>query len=132
MVRRRVLAIEHDWRIRKLIRANLEALGLEVRGAVSGRHGLRLLGEDRPDLIFLDTELPDMEVTDLLNRLQAELSGQVPIIVLCAEPPSRRLRQNGHSVGYLQKPFAVPALLQQVNRALGNLPLDGESTAETT
>jgi CheY-like chemotaxis protein len=44
MMGRCVLAIEHDWRIRKLIRANLEAVGLVVREAVSEQHGLQLLG----------------------------------------------------------------------------------------
>lgn len=124
MANGRVLAIGRDWRIRKLIRANLEALGLEVRGAVQGHHGLHLLGEERPDLILLETDLPDVELTQLLDHLQAQLAGQVPIIVICAEPPSRHLRKNGCAVSYLLKPFAAPDLLQQVKQALGGLQVD--------
>jgi CheY-like chemotaxis protein len=130
MAKGRVLAIGRDWRIRKLIRANLEALGLEVQGAVHGHHGLHLLGEERPDLILLETDLQDIELTHLLDRLQAELTGQVPIIVICAEPPSRHLRKNGHAVSYLLKPFAVPALLQQVEQALGGMPVDKGCTTD--
>ena len=55
-----VLAIEHDWRMRKLIRANLEALGVEVQEAVNGQHGLQLLRESQPNLILLDLDLPDV------------------------------------------------------------------------
>lgn len=110
--------------MRRLIQANLEALGLEVRGAVSGQHSLHLLNEDTPDLILLDADLPDIEVPLLLDHLQAQLSGQVPIIVMCAEPPSRRLRQDRYAVSYLLKPFAIPALLQQIRQALDGMPVD--------
>jgi CheY-like chemotaxis protein len=116
--------------MRKLIQANLEAFGLEVHGAVNGRHGLHLLDKHMPDLILLDTDMPDMEVAHLLDRLQGQLAVQVPIIVLSAEPPSRRLNQNGHAISYLLKPFAVLTLLQQVGQALGGMPLDEGRTAQ--
>lgn len=122
MSERCVLAIEHDWRLRKLIQANLEPFGLEVRAAVNALHSLDLLQWIQPDLILVDTDLPDMEFTHLLDRLQAQLDGNVPILVLCADPPSRQLRQNGHAVSFLQKPFAIPALLQHVRQALGGMP----------
>ena len=114
-----VLAIEHDWRIRKLIRANLEAVGLEVREAVSEQHGLQVLGECRPDLILLDLELPGMDVPRLVDMLRAKLDGQpVPIIVLSAEPPIRQLLHMDYVAGHLQKPFAASVLLERVCRAL--------------
>jgi DNA-binding response OmpR family regulator len=119
-----VLVIGHDWRMRKLLQANLEAFGLEVHGVESSRHGLLLLGKHSPDLVLLDTDVPDMEMAHLLDRVRDQLSGQVPIIVLLAEPPSRRLNQNGYAISYLLKPFAVHALLQQVGQALARAPVD--------
>jgi CheY-like chemotaxis protein len=119
MMGRCVLAIEHDWRIRKLIRANLEALGLEVREAVTEQHGLQLLGERRPDLILLDLELPGVDLPRLVYTLHAELDGQpVPIIVLSADPPGRQLLHTDDVAGHLQKPFAASVLLDHVCRAL--------------
>ncbi len=114
--------------MRKLIRANLEAFGLEVRVAVNGGHGLHLLGQDKPDLILLDADLPDMETSLLIDHLQAELAGQVPIIVLSAEPPDRNLKENGLAFSYLLKPFAAPALLQHVGQALGGIAGDRAET----
>jgi DNA-binding response OmpR family regulator len=115
-----MLAIEHDWRLRKLIRANLEALGLEVQEAVSGKHGLQLLRESSPDLILLDLDLPGVDVVRLLRALHALLSGQaVPIIAISTDPPSREVVAQGYVASYLRKPFAAPALLEQVRRALG-------------
>ena len=114
-----VLVIEHDWRIRKLIRANLEAVGLGVREAVSEQHGLQLLGQCRPDLILLDLELPGVDVRRLTHALHARLDGQsVPIIVLSADPPDRQLLHTGDIAGHLQKPFAAFMLLDYVCRAL--------------
>ena len=71
---RYVLAIEHDWRMRKLIRANLEALGLRVREAVSGQHSLDLLAEGWPDLILLDLDLPETDADQLFERLRLRSS----------------------------------------------------------
>lgn len=132
MAKRRVLAIGHDWRIRKLIRANLEALGLEVRGAVNGQHSLQVLDEGIPDLILLETDLLDAEFRQLLDHLQTQLSCPVPIIVLSAEPPSRQWKKNGQSVSYLLKPFAAPALLQTVKQALGDLPMEKGPAAKSS
>jgi DNA-binding response OmpR family regulator len=117
-----VMAIEDDWRIRKLIRANLEALGIEVEEAVDGRHGLQLLGEGgAPDLILLDLDLPETDGLGLLGAVRALLTGQpVPIIVMSAEPPTRMLTQSGAETGYLKKPFAALALLQQVRGVLSD------------
>jgi DNA-binding response OmpR family regulator len=117
--------------MRRLVQANLEAYGLEVRGAVEGHHVLSVLDDDPPDLILLDTDLPDFEVGRVLDRLQARMSQQVPIIVIAAELPSRDARTDVQSVSYLLKPFAVPALLQQVQQALDGRPTDAGTTTET-
>ena len=114
----RVLAIEHDWRLRKLIRANLEPLGLEVQEAVSGEHGFELVREGRPDLILLDLDLPNTDIEKLLVALPGHCNPPVPIIVISAEPLSRRFRQQGQAAGHLQKPFSAPALLERVRQIL--------------
>jgi two-component system cell cycle response regulator DivK len=116
-----VLAIECDWRIRKLIRANLEAVGLEVREAVSGPHGLQLLRERRPDLILLDLDLEDTDALSLLGVFHAQFDDDpVPIVAMCAELPDRRVLRQGQLESCLQKPFSASVLLQHVQQALSN------------
>jgi two-component system chemotaxis response regulator CheY len=118
MVRRFVLVIEHNWHLRRLIKANLEALGSEVREAVSERDGLQRLDEGRPDLILLDLDLP--AGMDLLRALRGRYAAEpVPVILIAGEPPSRRLLQQAEVRGHLLKPFGVPGLLEQVERVLG-------------
>lgn len=126
-----VLVIGHDWRMRRLIQANLEAHGFEVRSAVNGRHGLHTISEGEPDLILLDTEIPDTQVDHLVARLRGHVTGQVPIIVLTAELPVGFARQDGAQTKYLLKPFAVPALLDQVRGALQSPGAACRSTTQT-
>jgi CheY-like chemotaxis protein len=126
-----VLAIEHDWRMRKLIRANLQAMGLAVREAISPQQGLNLLREALPDLILLDLDMPGVDALHLLGSLEAQLSRQplsgqsVPVIIMSAEPPERWLLEHHLATGHLLKPFAVAALLQQVRGALDTRAVDG-------
>ena len=119
MAERCVLAIERNWQMRKLIRANLEPLGLEVREAVTEKHGLQRLHEGQPDLILLDLDLPDCGAWHLLDTFQRRFDGQlVPVVLMSVEPPSREAMQNEAVVGHLLKPFGVLALLDQVRSLL--------------
>jgi two-component system KDP operon response regulator KdpE len=121
-----VLAIECDWRIRKLIRANLEAVGLQVEEAVSGPHGLQLLGHCRPDLVLLDLDVPDQDTVHLLDALRLQSPDRtVAVVGLSAEPPGRGLLDRGQIPGCLQKPFSAEELMQQVRKALETVR-DGE------
>lgn len=119
MAEQSILAIAHNWRIRKLIRANLEALDLKVREAVNGRHGLECLEKGRPDLILLDMDLPDGGALSLLRALENRFGARpVPIILLSAEPPTRGLLREAQVQGYLLKPFDVATLVAQVRDLL--------------
>lgn len=122
MEKRYVLAIECNWQMRKLIRANLEALGLHVREAVSEQHGLQRLDEGRTDLILLDLDRAEEEAGRLIEELQLHAGGRaVPIVLMSSEPPGRQVMQHQQIVGHLKKPFAAPALLEQVRQALDGL-----------
>jgi DNA-binding response OmpR family regulator len=115
-----VLAIEHNWRIRKLLRANLEALGLEVWEAVNQQHGLESLEKGRPDLILLDLDLPNGGAAKMLRALDHRFQARpVPIVLLCAEPPARSLLLEAQVAGWLLKPFDVASLIAQIRGLLG-------------
>jgi DNA-binding response OmpR family regulator len=119
-----VLAIEQDWRIRTLIRANLEALGIEVREAVSLQHGLQLLQECLPKLILLDLDLPNTDAVRFLCDLDLRSDGKpVPVILMSAERSRLRVTQCETRLSYLQKPFSAPDLLAGVQKALDNAPM---------
>jgi CheY-like chemotaxis protein len=127
MEAQRVLVVERDWRMRKLIRANLEVAGLEVQEAVGGHHGLQLLVESQPDLILLDVDRLDVDVLHVIGVLRRQ-RGKRPasIITMSADPPGRLLTEHGYVAGHLSKPFAAPVLLQKVQGALDRTLPDEE------
>jgi two-component system KDP operon response regulator KdpE len=105
--------------MRKLIRANLEAIGLQVGEAVNSKDGLEHLEAGRPDLIFLDLDLPDGGAPKLLQRVHTRFAASpVPVVLMSAEPPRRKFLEKARASGYLLKPFGVPSLLAQVRRQL--------------
>jgi len=121
------LLIEPDWRIRKLCRVNLEAVGLRVVEAVDGLHGLRLQREVGADLILLSLGAPEQELLGLLPALRSTgTERQTPVILISEEPPGRLLDGLDRPIGHLRKPFSAPALVSAVRKAL-----DGRTSEET-
>ena len=76
----KVLVIDDETPIRKLLRMGLTAQGYQILEAPSGRVALELLGEG-PDLVILDLGLPDIQGHELLRMIRARKEG-VPIVVL--------------------------------------------------
>src|ERR1700722_13772719 len=77
----KVLVIEDDALIRRLLRATLPSRGFAVTEAASGAAALDLLKSEPPDLIILDLGLPDMDGLSLLRHIRGGGS-HIPIIVL--------------------------------------------------
>ena len=81
--------------------------------------------DQRPDLLLLDLNLPDITGEEVLRRLRARPeSVDVPVLILSADSTSRnitRLLQSGADA-YLTKPFEVPQFLEVVDRLLAAAP----------
>lgn len=114
----KVLVVEDDARIARLIRANLTVSGFAVTLCQSGEEALRLVDETNPDLILLDVMLPGVDGFTICQRIR-EFS-QVPIIMVTAkDDPADRVR--GLDLGaddYLVKPFVVEELLARVRAVI--------------
>ncbi|GEM_PF-25756 len=126
MAARRVLIVDADWKMRKLIRANLEAGGLEVAEAEGGRACLAALREQRCDLVVLSAELPDGNGWNVVGELRRTAAiSALPIVIVVAEPVRSHLLGRFQRVSLLVKPFSVAALLECVERALHHGPQEG-------
>ena len=77
----KVLVIDDEPPIRKLLRVGLSAHGYQIIEASSGKAALELLSEQPPDLVILDLGLPDMQGHELLRAVR-ERNDSVPIVVL--------------------------------------------------
>jgi len=111
----RLLVVDDEERIRRLLRRVLEAAGYAVDVAGTGGVALRMAGACRYRLIVLDLMLPDLYGTEVLSRL---LDGQpdLRVLVLSAVPEIGRRVQvlDMGALDFLAKPFAIAELLARV------------------
>ncbi len=114
----RVLVVEDDLSIQRVVTRNLEAHGFAVAAAASGAAGLELETSFHPDLVLLDLGLPDIDGMTLITRLRDRTT--VPIVVLSvrgAEHEKVRALDLGAD-DYLTKPFGVDELVARVRVGL--------------
>ncbi|MFZ6029737.1 MAG: response regulator transcription factor [Chloroflexota bacterium] len=114
----RILVIEDDDAILKLLRRGLAYDGYTVDTATDGQAGLLLARDTPPDLVILDLMLPGIDGLEVCRRLRA--GGPVPIIILTAKD-SVNDRIVGLDMGaddYLVKPFELDELLARIRALL--------------
>jgi two-component system, OmpR family, KDP operon response regulator KdpE len=114
----RILVIDDETQIRKMLRIALKSVGYDVTEAESVGSGLSALVRQQPDLVILDLGLPDGDGLELLAELRS--FSKVPVIVLSV--------RNGDSdkikaldlgaQDYVSKPFSVEELLARVRAQL--------------
>jgi len=79
----KILIIEDDKFLRELITKKVGAEGYEVVGATDGEEGLRMAGQENPNLILLDLILPTMDGFEVLRQLKGEAATKnIPVIIL--------------------------------------------------
>ena len=115
----RVLVIDDEPPIRKLLRVGLSAHGYQIMEASSGKMALELLGEQPPDLIILDLGLPDMQGHELLRTMRSR-NDRVPIVVLSSRDDEAGKVQalDSGADDYVTKPFGMDELLARMRAAL--------------
>jgi DNA-binding response OmpR family regulator len=115
----RVLVVEDDQPLVRIMTKSLESNGFEVTSAFDGEDGLRAARDDRPDAIVLDLQLPRLNGVDLCRRLRSE-GNAVPILMLTARStvPDRIGGLDAGADDYLVKPFSLGELAARL-RALG-------------
>ncbi|GAA4096831.1 response regulator [Actinomadura miaoliensis] len=103
----RVLIIDDDPGVGRLLRTVLERDGHEAVLAEDGEHGWReLTGAAPPQLLILDRMLPDMDGADLLARLRADARGaDLPVLMLTAAVHASGDLADGTLTRVLAKPF---------------------------
>jgi len=119
---KKILIVEDQPDIRKLIRMTLEFEPYDVHEGADGSTGLRLAGEVRPDLMLLDVMMPgELDGLQVCKRIKSdpELSS-IRVILLTARGQSRDL-DAGRDAGadeYLVKPFSPLQLIETIERLL--------------
>jgi two-component system, OmpR family, KDP operon response regulator KdpE len=123
----KVLVVDDEPPIRKLLRTGLGVEGYETIDAPNAKVALELMA-DEPDLVILDLGLPDMEGLELLRKIR-DLKQQVPIVVLSSRG-DEVVKVQALDLGaddYVTKPFGMDELLARMRAALRHqLHVQGE------
>ena len=117
----RALVIEDDPLIARLIQKILEIEGFEVEKAWNGVEGCASAEAHDFDLIVLDFQLPDIDGTEVLERLNASSHArETPVLLTTAhmKMPFARNRFGTRPLAFLEKPFERRHLVQKVREIL--------------
>lgn len=126
----RILVIDDEPQIRRLLTISLESQGYELIEAANGTQGLEKAALEQPDLIVLDLGLPDIDGQAVLRSLR-EFT-ETPVIVLSVRNSEREKVQalDAGANDYVQKPFGVKELLARIRATLRSF--SGEAKRDTT
>ena len=134
--KRKILVVDDQKHIVRLIQVTLERAGYEVVCAYDGLEALEQVAKERPEMVVLDVMMPRMDGFEVLQRLQADPKLQtIPVIMLTAKAQDADIFK-GWSQGvssYLVKPFNPRELLtfvQRIFQSMDEPPSDTEQTWE--
>ena len=116
-MKKRILVVEDEEKLRRVIELQLAAAGFEVEKAATAEQGLKLA--ERADLVLTDLRLPGMDGQQLLERIRQQ-NAAVPVVVMTAfgtiETAVEAMKSG--ATDFLLKPFSLDHLMQVVHKAL--------------
>ena len=119
----RLLLVDDDPGLRALLRATLDAVDVEVDDAEDVPTALAAIGQQRPDAIVLDVNLPGMDGLAFCRQLKSEReTKEIPIVVLSgSDGGTAEAALEAGAESFLRKPFSPLELLAVVERLAGGL-----------
>jgi len=126
----RILVVDNEPQIRRIMRTALTGAGYEVDDAKTGEEALQKVREYRPELVLLDINMPGMGGLAACREIRA--SGNIAIIMLTVRN-SEADKVEALDAGaddFVTKPFSTPELLARIRAALRRLPVSQSSPAK--
>ena len=119
-----ILVIEDDSAIRKLITTALTAFGYKFCYADNGACAIKEAVSMLPDLFVLDLGLPDMDGTDIIEKLRTWTNNPIIVVSARSEIHDKITALDAGADDYLTKPFSVEELMARIRAALRKMNYD--------
>lgn len=122
----RILVVEDEWKLARILEAYLREAGFQTERAENGRRALALWRSTRPDMVLLDILLPELDGLEVLKVIRAE--GSTPVIMLTArvEEIDTVLGLELGADDYITKPFRPREVLARIKAVLRRPALPAE------
>ncbi|MDM8552241.1 response regulator [Desulfobacterales bacterium HSG2] len=118
-----IMVVENSEAISKLMRFRLEQAGHKVITAENGLDALRKMKDVRPDMLFTDLNMPNMDGIELIRQVRTDPRFRfMPIVVVTTESRDSEKRNDVKAAGasgWITKPFGSEQLLKAVRKLLG-------------
>ena len=127
-MKKRILVVEDEDKLRRVIELQLASAGFEVDKAAAAEEGLKVV--DRADLVLTDLKLPNMDGLEFLALIRRQ-NAQVPVVIMTAYGSVETAVESmkAGATDFLLKPFSLDHLMQVVEKALEVRALRDENRA---
>ena len=129
MPNEKILVVEDEKELSRLLKYNLEKDGFRVFTALDGEAGLALFRKERPDLLLLDVMIPKLDGYGILKIVRAESKTPVMMLTARKDEVDRVLGLELGADDYVTKPFSVREVLARVKAILRRVGDLGQSPA---
>jgi two-component system KDP operon response regulator KdpE len=119
----RILVVDDEPQIRRIMRATLIGAGYEVDDAKTGEEGLAKLRDFRPDLVLLDINMPGMGGLEACKAVRADSSAAIIMLTVHNTEAAKVEALDAGADDFVTKPFSTPELLARIRAALRRLPV---------
>jgi len=125
----RILVVDNEPQIRRIMRTTLTGAGYEVDDAKSGEEALEKVREYRPELVLLDINMPGMGGLAACREIRASANIAIIMLTVRNSEADKVEALDAGADDFVTKPFSTPELLARIRAALRRLPVSQSSPA---
>jgi len=127
MTAARILVVDDEPQIRRIMRTTLTAQGYEVHDTRSGEEALEAVREHRFDLILLDVNMPGMGGLEACRQIRASSEVAIIMLTIRSAEEDKVAALDAGADDYVTKPFGTPELLARIRASLRRIPVSGDA-----
>lgn len=120
-----ILVVDDEPQIRRVLRATLSGHGYDVVEAKSGEEAIKVVLQERPDLILLDVNMPGMSGLEACRKIRLSFEGPIIMVTVRNAEQDKVVALDSGADDYVVKPFAIGELLARIRAALRRATSEG-------
>jgi two-component system KDP operon response regulator KdpE len=125
----RILVVDDEPQIRRIMRTTLTGAGYEVDDAKTGEEALEKLREYHPDLVLLDMNMPGMGGLATCREIRSGTGAAIVMLTVRNTEKDKVEALDAGADDFINKPFSTPELLARIRAALRRVPASSQSTS---